>query len=350
MVNSPECTLTAPTTLPNCAALGRTLSVAGTFANYDWTVTGNGTYVSGDGTNTLVYNVGSGGTINISLTVTDAAGCTATCTVSFGCVEVGKACTPGFWKTHQEVWDNQSDATVNNMPGTLTSPVTAGGTFVASTSFWAYFNLAQGSISGIPNTPLTMAQAAALGGGNCNALARHGVAALLGASAFPAVYPYPAEAGNYAGLYTMIRNAFISGDCGAAHATLAAINEAFTGKHCGDLGKLTQIANTRNVSRQTTQASTTVGASANKLTLSAYPNPFNDVVNFQFVSPRTGQASLEMYDIVGRKLGVVYQGTATAFIPINVRYNVPAIVKGTLFYKLVVDGNTIHGSLLSRNK
>ncbi|MES2429284.1 MAG: hypothetical protein V4556_00005, partial [Bacteroidota bacterium] len=342
IINTPECTLTAPQTLPNCGSTGNTLTVPAGFANYDWTVTGNGMYVSGDGTNTLTYDLGNGGDINISLTVTDGAGCTATCNVTFTCILTGKACTPGFWKTHSSVWDTQADFTVNNMPGTLTSPVTAGGTFVDNTSFWEYFNIPQGTC-GLPNTPLTMIQATALGGGDCIALARHAVSALLGAAAFPDEYPYPAGASNYTQLYNMIRNAFLTCDCSSLHTTLAAINE-LDGEFCGALDRLPQ-GRLANVYTQVSPA--IVEATANKLTLSAYPNPYRDVINFRILSPKSGKALLEIYDVLGRKLATVYNGNVTAAIPMDVKYNVTSLTRGTLIYKLWVDSKIVHGSLLS---
>ena len=84
--------------------------------------------------------------------------------------------------------------------------------------------------------------------------------------------------------------------------------------------------------------------------ISAYPNPYNDEVRFQFVSPKSGKAVLEVYDIMGRKLAVVYQGSISAGIPLKAKYFVPSLSRTTLFYKLSVDNKTVRGSLLPDKK
>ena len=175
--------------------------------------------------------------ITITYTAEDSCGNTASCNFIVyvtPCI-IGKACTPGFWKNHKEVWDSQSDFTVNNMPDAL--PSTPGGTFITTTNFFTYFAISPSSAIST-NANLNMLAATNLGGGDCKALARHGVSALLGAAAFPDEYPFAAAGvDNFEQLYTLIRNAFLSGNCGPLATILASINE-LDGEFCGALSKL----------------------------------------------------------------------------------------------------------------
>jgi hypothetical protein len=82
------------------------------------------------------------------------------------------------------------------------------------------------------------------------------------------------------------------------------------------------------------------------LSVSAYPNPYNSEVNFHFVSPVSGQASLEVYDVVGRRLSVVFSGRVDANIARTATYKVPALLRIPLFYRLTVDGKTVVGKVL----
>jgi hypothetical protein len=86
--------------------------------------------------------------------------------------------------------------------------------------------------------------------------------------------------------------------------------------------------------------------SAKDPSINAYPNPYNSEVNFQFVSPVSGQAALEVYDVVGRRLSVVFSGRVDANIQRTATYKVPALQRIPLFYRLSVDGKTVVGKVL----
>ncbi len=60
---------------------------------------------------------------------------------------------------------------------------------------------------------------------------------------------------------------------------------------------------------------TSVKEEANKLLkyqLQVYPNPFNPAANVVFTLPERGQASIRMYDILGREVKLLYNGEAEA--------------------------------------
>ena len=88
----------------------------------------------------------------------------------------------------------------------------------------------------------------------------------------------------------------------------------------------------------------------NDLSLNAYPNPYNSVVNFKFASPKSGKAVLEVFNILGQRVAIVYQGIVSADVPVSVKYNVPFLSRSTLIYKLTVDNKTIRGSVLPEKK
>jgi hypothetical protein len=69
-------------------------------------------------------------------------------------------------------------------------------------------------------------------------------------------------------------------------------------------------------------------------------------VNFIFTSPVSGTALLEVYDMLGNKLAIVYQGKVDAGVEHTILYNVPAGDRVTLIYKLSVGDKTSHAMLL----
>jgi hypothetical protein len=84
-----------------------------------------------------------------------------------------------------------------------------------------------------------------------------------------------------------------------------------------------------------------------KLTITTYPNPFVDQLNFRFVSPVSGRATLEVINMYGQRLGIVFDGQVKAGVQNFVNYrNAPAL-SGMLLYKLTVGDETVVGKVQS---
>lgn len=94
------------------------------------------------------------------------------------------------------------------------------------------------------------------------------------------------------------------------------------------------------------KASTTTSA----LAVKAYPNPYGNVINFTVVSPVSGKGILEVYDLLGKKLGVVYEGQLEAGVLRDIKYHVPAGARTTMVYRLTVGGKTGTGILIPGDK
>ena len=258
-----------------------TVLPAGGTVTHSWSIIGNGE-ISGPTTGaTVTVIAGAAGTY----TVTDNIlrdGCPGSCNITVTVQGCGKACTPGFWKTHPEVWDAQNDFVVDNIPGAL--PSTPGNTFVTTTNFNTYFALTNDNQGFYAHANLTMLGAASLNGNkNCQALVRHGVSALLGAAAFPGEYPFPAGSSDFASLYTLIRNALESGNCDALATILANINN-LDGPFCSALSQLEQVAQ----------------AESQKIAgFEAYPVPFKDQLTIRYNFNYKSNVKIEVFDASG---------------------------------------------------
>src|SRR4030095_4786595 len=88
----------------------------------------------------------------------------------------------------------------------------------------------------------------------------------------------------------------------------------------------------------------------NEVQIKAYPNPFSDKVNFQFVSPINGKATLEIYNISGQRIALLFSGIVDAGIPKTVQYTKGRTVASTtLVYKLTIGDKVIHGKVQPMN-
>ena len=82
-----------------------------------------------------------------------------------------------------------------------------------------------------------------------------------------------------------------------------------------------------------------------ELTVTAYPNPFMDRVKFNIVSPVSGNASLDVYNMLGQKVANVYRGYLQAGRGQVIEYNVTG-VKETLIYSLRVGDKQVNGKVI----
>ena len=83
------------------------------------------------------------------------------------------------------------------------------------------------------------------------------------------------------------------------------------------------------------------------LTVNAYPNPFKGQLNFRFVSPVSGNAKLEVFNVSGQRLAIVFDGKVSAGVQNFVRYIPDSPVSGMLIYKLTVGDKSVNGKVQS---
>jgi hypothetical protein len=83
------------------------------------------------------------------------------------------------------------------------------------------------------------------------------------------------------------------------------------------------------------------------LKVDAYPNPFNDRVQFVIHSSVSGKARLEVFSLLGQKLQTVYDGNVSAGKGQTVEYKVPAGYRTNLIYRVTLGDRVVTGKLLN---
>jgi len=81
------------------------------------------------------------------------------------------------------------------------------------------------------------------------------------------------------------------------------------------------------------------------ITVSAYPNPFSDNINFEIETKQSGQGVLEVYNVTGQKIKTVFNGNINAG---RQRFNmtIPANQRSVLFYVFRMGDQKVTGKLL----
>jgi hypothetical protein len=318
------------------------INTAGTFTatgsiptgvHYTWTAEGatiNGAYQ--DVTAVSVTPIAETYTVTLTASFDNTSLTPVACVVTETATNCEtKGCTLGFWKTHPAIWDNSGDEVVMNM-GTKA--------FTTSTTFSSYFGGTYG-INGI-SSGTTMLQVLNLKGGGCVALARNAIAALLSKGAFGSDYGYT---GSISDLYNEIVAAFTAGGsaCTTLNGTLDGYNNSPLEYLCSSLGDPgASFNNGRLVSSSDRMI--------NNLSVTAAPNPFFDKVRFVISTPVDGKVELEVVNILGQKVGTVYNGFMKAHTSQSVEYSIPPSAPQNLIYILRSGKEQVTGKLLRANR
>jgi hypothetical protein len=185
-----------------------------------------------------------------------------------------------------------------------------------------------------------MGAAMGAGGGNCNKLARTGVAALLNAAVFGNKYLQFTGYASFSALYADIAAHFNSCNYEPLATNLDNANNLDHSLCSGLPGTMLPPPTIARASGVVSEA-TTSGLSVN-----AHPNPFTNKVSFRIISPVTGEVTLAIYNVTGQRIGIVYQGRVEAGVIKDVEYNAPAAAKGMLFYRLVQGDKNVEGKII----
>lgn len=65
------------------------------------------------------------------------------------------------------------------------------------------------------------------------------------------------------------------------------------------------------------------------------PSPAHDNVRFSFVAQESADFSVELYSVSGSYLGVIYNGSANAKVPVVFNYNAAKLSEGVYIYKIL---------------
>ena len=186
----------------------------------------------------------------------------------------------------------------------------------------------------------TMLDALNQNGGGYSALARHAAGALLNACHNAVDYPYTPQEIKAAGV-----SMFNSGNAVIGNKTFINVDTLKNEfERANNLGcPLNNSDSKPSAARETTSA---VQESYTQLKVAAYPNPFVDVVRFTIQSDISGQARLDIVNMMGQKVATVYSGFIEANQSKQVEYRSATRVQENLIYIFTIGGKQVTGKLL----
>jgi hypothetical protein len=160
--------------------------------------------------------------------------------------------------------------------------------------------------------------------------------------------PAGVSLGDIANAVDMINNAF--DECRSFVGWFSGATAPTANSFCTLPGSATPCPVNSTITRRgdMTEASEPT-ATASGLQVSAYPNPFNDVVKFTIQSKVSGQAQLVIYNTLGQQVKTIYNGFIQANKNQVVEYKTPTPSQGSLYYTFTIGGKQVTGKLLKMN-
>jgi hypothetical protein len=198
------------------------------------------------------------------------------------------------------------------------------------------------NIRGLSNT-LTLLEALNLNGGGYKALARTAAAAILSSCHSNVDYPYTTQ---------QVKDAVVS-MFNTGTAVLGGVTYTTVEGLKNELDRANNLG--CPLSRQNFQSSSVLDETAqtaviSKLKVSAFPNPYTDVVRFVIESPVSGEATLQVSNALGQKIAVVYKGRINANSSQIFEYRIPTPAPQAVIYTLTIGSERIVGKLMRANK
>jgi hypothetical protein len=80
--------------------------------------------------------------------------------------------------------------------------------------------------------------------------------------------------------------------------------------------------------------------------LKVYPNPFSSELRFEFMSPETVNAQIDLYDLTGRKVKTIFEGPAEGGVRYNAEFKPNEVVSAMYLYRMTLGEAVYNGKVL----
>ena len=94
------------------------------------------------------------------------------------------------------------------------------------------------------------------------------------------------------------------------------------------------------------EKSATIISSGDMSEFKVYPNPFSDKLQFEFSSPKTVHAKIDMYDMTGRMIQTIFNNTIEGGTMYNAEFKPGKVVNAMYFYRITLGDQSRNGKVL----
>ncbi len=84
--------------------------------------------------------------------------------------------------------------------------------------------------------------------------------------------------------------------------------------------------------------------------LKVYPNPFDDHLRFEFISPETVQAKIDIYDMTGRHIETVFDNFIEGGTMYNAEFKPMTVISAMYFYRMTMGNAVYNGKVVYKKE
>jgi hypothetical protein len=87
-----------------------------------------------------------------------------------------------------------------------------------------------------------------------------------------------------------------------------------------------------------------------KADLKVYPNPFSEKLRFEFISPESVNARIDLYDMTGRLVKTIFEQPIEGGINYEAEFKPETIISGMYIYRMTMGENVYNGKVVFKKK
>jgi hypothetical protein len=84
--------------------------------------------------------------------------------------------------------------------------------------------------------------------------------------------------------------------------------------------------------------------------LKVYPNPFNDRLRFEFISPESVNARIDLYDITGRMVKTIFEAPVNGGVINEAEFKPETIISGMYIYRVTLGESVYNGKVVFKKE
>jgi len=115
---------------------------------------------------------------------------------------------------------------------------------------------------------------------------------------------------------------------------------------CKNIGIITSAT----IANKSAEIKTAVETDMNYVNLKVYPNPFSEMLRFEFVSPESVDARIDLYDMTGRRVKTIFEASVEGGVSYYVEFKPETIISGMYTYRVTLGESLYNGKVVFKKE
>jgi len=101
---------------------------------------------------------------------------------------------------------------------------------------------------------------------------------------------------------------------------------------------------------KSSEIATNISPDVEKANLKVYPNPFSDKLRFEFVSPVSVNARIDLYDMTGRMVKTIFEQPIEGGVSYEAEFRPETVISGMYIYRMILGEAIFNGKVVFKKE